>query len=83
MTLRSEAEREADLAGSDLRETWRLLAPDERYEAFIELEREDAEEFFFELQARDQMELLMAFPAAQRRSWMRLLPPDDAADVVQ
>jgi magnesium transporter len=83
MTLRSEAEHAADLAGSDLRETWRILTPDERYEAFIELEREDAEEFFFELQARDQMELLLALPAAQRRSWMRLLPPDDAVDVVQ
>src|SRR5207249_3029819 len=35
------------------------------------------------LPARDQAELILETSAGERRSWMRLLPPDDAADVVQ
>ena len=32
---------------------------------------------------RDQVELLLELPAVERRGWMRLLAPDDAADAVQ
>src|SRR5262249_49941708 len=35
------------------------------------------------LPARDQAELILGMSPADRRSWMRLLPPDDAADVIQ
>ena len=42
-----------------------------------------SEDFFLDLSARDQYELVFAMPGEQRRSWMRLLPPDDAADLVQ
>ncbi len=83
MSLRREAENESGLAADDLRETWRLLAPEDRIEAFLDLPRSEAEDFFLELSAREQYEVLFAIPADQRRSWMRLLPPDDAADVVQ
>jgi len=83
MSLRREAENEAGLAADDLRESWRLLAPEDRLEAFLDLPRPEAEDFFLDLTARDQYELLFALPAEQRRSWMRLLPPDDAADLVQ
>ena len=82
-TLRSEDQDSHDLALSDLQETWRLLTPEERVEAFFELTRDQAEDFFLELPARDEYELLISMVAAQRRSWMRLLPPDDAADVIQ
>jgi magnesium transporter len=82
-TLRTESQTAAELAVEDLRETWRLLTPEERFEAFSELERADAEDFFLDLPARDQAELLLQISTVQRRSWMRLLPPDDAADVVQ
>ncbi|MFM8559136.1 MAG: magnesium transporter [bacterium] len=82
-SLRREAESEAGLAADDLRETWRLLAPEDRIEAFLDLPRPDAEDFFLDLTARDQYELVVAIPGEQRRSWMRLLPPDDAADLVQ
>ena len=34
-SLRREAESESGLAADDLRETWRLLAPDDRLEAFL------------------------------------------------
>ena len=82
-SLRREAESESGLAADDLRETWRLLAPDDRLEAFLELPRPEAEDFFLDLSARDQYEMVFAIPPEQRRSWMRLLPPDDAADLVQ
>ena len=83
MSLRREAENEAGLAADDLRESWRLLAPEDRLDAFLDLPRPEAEDFFLDLTARDQYDLLFAIPAEQRRSWMRLLPPDDAADLVQ
>ena len=67
----------------DLHEAWRVLADDERVEAFRLLPREQAEEFFGQLQTHDQTTLIGSLPAGDRRSWMRLLAPDDAADVVQ
>src|SRR5499427_9160261 len=83
MSLRREAESEIGLAADDLRESWRLLAPEDRQEAFLDLPRPEAEDFFLEISARDQYELLSSIPPEQRRSWMRLLAPDDAADLVQ
>ena len=82
-SIRREAESESGLVSDDLRETWRLLEADERLEAFLDLPRPEAEDFFLDLSARDQYELVFAMPGEQRRSWMRLLPPDDAADLVQ
>lgn len=81
-TLRTESQS-ASLEVSDLKETWHILDPEERIEAFVELDRGEAEDFFLDLPARDQAELLMAMSPPQRRSWVRLLPPDDAADVIQ
>src|SRR5262249_39776279 len=83
MSLRREAESESGLAADDLRESWRLLAPEDRVEAFLELPRPEAEDFFLELTSRDQYLMVRAMPSEQRRSWMRLLAPDDAADLVQ
>ena len=56
MSLRREAESETGLAADDLRESWRLLAPEDRLEAFLELPRPEAEDFFLELSARDDIE---------------------------
>jgi magnesium transporter len=83
MSLRREAESETGLAADDLRESWRLLAPEDRLEAFLELPRPEAEDFFLELTARDMYEMVRASQPEQRRSWMRILAPDDAADLVQ
>jgi magnesium transporter len=82
-SLRKEAESEAGLSVEDLQETWRILAPEDRLEAFFDLPRADAEDFFLDLSALDEYELIALMPAQQRRSWLRLLPPDDAADVLQ
>lgn len=82
-SLRNEAESEAGLAVDDLQETWRILAPEDRLEAFFDLPRAEAEDFFLDLSALDEYQLISLMPAGQRRSWLRLLPPDDAADVLQ
>ena len=71
------------LSVDDLREVWNLLVPEDRIEAFHALPRHEAEDLFLELSARDQAELLLDLPAPERRSWVRLIPPDDAADLIQ
>lgn len=67
----------------ELYDAWPALSIDERVEAFELLQRDDADELFLQLSARDRAQLLLAFPVGERRIWMRLLAPDDAADVVQ
>lgn len=68
---------------TELGEAWWLLSVEDRLEGFKLLDPQDAEEFFFDLAPRDQAELLHALRPAERRLWFRLLPPDDAVDVVQ
>ncbi len=72
-----------ELDPEELEETWSLLSTAERVEGFMLLDAEEAEEFFFALPAREQAELLEAFSRGQRRLWIRLLAPDDVADVIQ
>ncbi len=71
------------LAADELRDAWPLLDLDERGDGLRVLPREDAEEFFISLNAVDHAALLLHFRAGQRRQWMRLLEPDDVADVIQ
>lgn len=67
-----------------LQESWSGLRPEYRREIFFErLPREDAEELFLNLSPADQAELLEGLPWAQKRSWVRLLAPDDSADLIQ
>ena len=72
-----------ELDRTELREAWELLSPEERLAGFRLLDPDEAEEFFIDLPARDQYDLIMQFSTPQRRLWLRLLAPDDAADVVQ
>jgi magnesium transporter len=67
----------------DLFEVWPALSREERLLGFNLLPRPEAEEFFLDLDSPDQAGLLLDLPAPERRSWMRLLAPDDAADLVQ
>jgi magnesium transporter len=71
------------LSVDELRDAWPLLDLDERGDGLRVLPREDAEEFFIALSPTDQAALLLHFRAGQRRQWMRLLEPDDVADVIQ
>jgi magnesium transporter len=74
---------EDQLGVDELRDAWPLLDLEERGDGLRVLPREDAEEFFISLAPRDQADLLLHFRAGQRRQWMRLLEPDDVADVIQ
>jgi magnesium transporter len=71
------------LDAEELREAWSLLPREDRPEGFRLLAAGDAEEFFLDLPAADQYELLTTLSKAERRLWLRLLAPDDAADLIQ
>ena len=68
---------------ADLRDAWLVLSKADRADGFRILKRSDAEEFFLGLTAGDMAELLHALPDKERRVWVRLLAPDDAADLLQ
>jgi magnesium transporter len=68
---------------SELYDVWPVLSEEERVEGFELLKREAADAFFLQLSARDRAQLVSALPAGERRLWMRLLAPDDAADLIQ
>lgn len=74
---------ERNISPSELYEAWPALSLEERVEGFEYLGRNDADSFFLQLSARDRAQLLAVLPAGERRLWMRLLAPDDAADVIQ
>jgi magnesium transporter len=76
------AEREP-LSLGEIRDVWPLLAHGDRIEGFLLLPRDEAEDFFFGLSARDMADLVCGMPGREQRSWVRLLPPDDAADLIQ
>jgi magnesium transporter len=71
------------LSGAELQDAWPLLSRADRAEGFAMLPRPEAEELFLGLRAKDQLQLLQLLPAGEHRSWMRLLAPDDAADLIQ
>jgi magnesium transporter len=64
-------------------ERWPRLTHAERLQEFRELHTAEKADFFLELNAHDQCDLLQRLPEAQRHVWIRLLAPDDAADLVQ
>jgi magnesium transporter len=66
-----------------LSEAWGSLTPDERKEKFAQLPRTDAEELFLSLKAHDQAELIAEATPLEKRSWVRILAPDDVADIIQ
>jgi magnesium transporter len=74
---------ETALDASELYDVWPVLSMDERVEGFELLRRDDADAFFLQLSARDRAQLVLALPPGEHRLWMRLLAPDDAADLVQ
>ena len=68
---------------TELYEAWPVLSMEERVEGFEFLQREEADDFFLQLSARDRAQLVLALPPGERRLWIRLLAPDDAADLIQ
>lgn len=62
---------------------WSELSADQRVDSFFSLSRIDSEEIFLTLSSHDQYELISKMTGAERRSWLRLLALDDAADLIQ
>ncbi|XXF77349.1 magnesium transporter [Myxococcaceae bacterium GXIMD 01537] len=67
----------------ELRDAWPVLSRDERVESFKLVPHATADDFFLSLSAQEQAELIIAMGRGERRTWMRLLAPDDAVDVIQ
>jgi magnesium transporter len=67
----------------ELRDAWPALSRDERVESFKLVPHATADDFFLSLSAQEQAELILLLAPGERRTWMRLLAPDDAVDVVQ
>lgn len=67
----------------ELAQQWLDLTDEERLAGLRSLGREDADELFLRLSTFHQLELLLHMPPADRRTWLRLLAPDDAADLIQ
>ena len=64
-------------------ERWPALSREQRLKQFRELHTGEKADFFLELSTHDQGDLLLDLPQEQRHVWIRLLAPDDAADVIQ
>jgi magnesium transporter len=80
--LRDEVREKPDVT-TDLQEAWPVLSTEERLEGLHLFPPAEAEDFLLALPARDQAELILRTTMPERRFWMRLLPLDDAADVIQ
>ncbi len=79
MTMTSQ-ERSAAV---DLANHWSRMTRAKRAAQFNRLPRGAQDDFFLGLDTHGRAELLRALPETERRVWMRLLPPQEAADVVQ
>ncbi len=83
----SEANESAsDIApyhADDLFDHWHAMPFHQRRDKFKKLARTEAEEIFYRLNTHDQAELISDEPALEKRSWVRLLAPDDIADLIQ
>ena len=77
------ANEEIETIESETAEHWEVLSPTNRLKVFKNLERAEAEDLFTTLSAADQLEILTQLPYLERRSWIRYLEPDDAADLIQ
>jgi len=62
---------------------WAEVPEDNRVEYFKRLDNAHAQELFMMLDASERASLLRGLDLLDRRLWMRLLDPDDAADVIQ
>lgn len=74
---------DAAIGAAEAREIWTLLSPDERIDALRHIDRAEVDDFFLCLPTSDQAALILGLTNGERRLWMRLLAPDDAADVLQ
>jgi magnesium transporter len=72
-----------DFSLENLLDNWQSLTHNQREQVFMMLGRIDQEELFINLSSDYQAEIFELIPHAERRSWIRLLAPDDIADLIQ
>ncbi len=72
-----------DFSLENLLDNWQGLTHAQREEVFAILGRIDQEELFINLSSDYQAELFEEIPHGEKRSWIRLLAPDDIADLIQ
>lgn len=64
-------------------DSWNDLSSEERASLFATLPLPTAENLFHSLDGLARANLLLELPMEVRRIWLRQLPPDDVADVIQ
>ncbi len=62
---------------------WADFGSEERLTHFRSTSRPESEDLFTNLTSQEQLEILLQLPEIECRSWMRVLEPDDAADLIQ
>lgn len=67
----------------DVLHIWPGLSDEEKLTRFRSSHSPEANDLFQTLETRDQAELLLLLPPAERGFWLQLLPLDDAADLIQ
>ncbi len=73
----------ADHLYNDLHVQWVEASVPERVSYFKALPLADAQEFFQELSTRNQCEVITNLSHREQMVWLRILDPDDAADLLQ
>lgn len=66
-----------------LKQNWIGMNPENRLKCFNSLGRILAEDLFLSLPTVYQAELITHMSLVERRAWLRMLPLDDVADVIQ
>lgn len=79
----NQSARNTSSALLSLRDSWSSFSIEEKIKAFCALTHGEADPFFLSLNSQDQAELILSLQESQRRLWLRLLPPDDMADLIQ
>ena len=62
---------------------WTHLSAAQKSDRFQSLDPAQRDDLFLSLNTADQAQLVLTMPEGERRVWMRLLAPDDAADLIQ
>ncbi len=68
---------------TELHAVWSETSAADRMARFKSMPLADAQEFFRELSTRNQSEIILNLPEREQTVWIRLLDPDDAADLLQ
>lgn len=68
---------------ADLHQFWAETSCEDRLSRFQSLTLADRQEFFQQLSTRHQFEIISHLDEGEQTIWLRLLDPDDAADLLQ